>query len=486
MSVCGIVSDSMVKGKGVSIPGFAVFSMRKIKVNRGNWGEKVEFIPMFSLLTSFAQGFGVTSVESIKSTNLGAVPVSPLNVALVSMKAGASKDTCASVIKDIWRKIGELACKGMSFSVDFGVSRLVFQGRRCEAHWSTSFMRQLDNRCNAMSSRALQRRPGSSMSGNSNKYFHSDRLLPEGFDAFTHEKPLRPKTAQPVAQKAKPMPGTPPEEELHIADTQDARNISSVRAQLQNAIRYGRTNQSSEAPDQSLSPSRPVFSPFNTSYISRKRNKAWYRKQRNAAYSEAWEQQKQAREEQRQVEKRKDRERMAIIQERAQIEDDAAKREQQERRSIAEKIQAANKGRMSTRSQTRPAPQQQFTWGDDEPRKLVSLSQELKQLEEKRQQKVREKREANKADLERLQQQQRIWEEEEREEKEQRHSEQREMMRAYQEFNKSTARPGRASEQASFNTSGNFFFKSMHCYALTQHRFVDSRVAEAGGGGKSG
>ena len=188
IGTCSVITETLSRTKGVSMPGFGVFTLQKKKHNRGNWGDKMELVASFCLLPSFCQNYGLHSSNSLQSSNLGAVATVPLNTVLIAMKAGVGKDECGSALKDIYRKFGELASKGATFSVDFGVARVVFHAHRYDVHWNQAFLQRLDSHCKGFNSRAIR---GTSKRSNSRassqKWYAADSLLPSGLDT---ENPL--------------------------------------------------------------------------------------------------------------------------------------------------------------------------------------------------------------------------------------------------------------------------------------------------------
>eukprot|EP01060_Flectonema_neradi_P029422 TRINITY_DN4070_c4_g1_i2.p1 TRINITY_DN4070_c4_g1~~TRINITY_DN4070_c4_g1_i2.p1 ORF type:complete len:758 (+),score=145.69 TRINITY_DN4070_c4_g1_i2:73-2346(+) len=184
VSTCSVIAETLSRMKGVTMPGFGQFCLQMQKHNRGNWGDKTELSATFTLLPSYCQAYGL---HTIQTSMVGAVGMVPLNTVLIAMKAGVGKDECSSALKDIYRKLGELAGKTATFSVDFGVARVVFHALRYEVHWNKTFLQKLDAHCKGCNSRAIRgvsKRPSSRAS---QKWYSADSLLPSGLET---ENPL--------------------------------------------------------------------------------------------------------------------------------------------------------------------------------------------------------------------------------------------------------------------------------------------------------
>ena len=132
VALCSYISDQLLKVKGVTVPGFAALSFRKIKVNRGNWGEKLELLPTFTLLPNFCAAFSLSTSRGVSLAASGTVAGSSANISAIAIKAGVAKDACNNALKDICRKFGDIAAKGGNFTVDFGVARLSFRSQKYE------------------------------------------------------------------------------------------------------------------------------------------------------------------------------------------------------------------------------------------------------------------------------------------------------------------------------------------------------------------
>ena len=157
LSAC--VSDTMLKAKGVCIPGFATLSFRKVTAFRGNWGMKLELHPSFHLHPLFSRTYDVSTGggSSLAAAAAGSVSSAQLNTSAMAIKAGVSKDACVNALKDVWRRLGDVAYRGGAVSVDLGVARVAIRGGRCDVAWNASFLAQMDRYCANLNNKALRR-----------------------------------------------------------------------------------------------------------------------------------------------------------------------------------------------------------------------------------------------------------------------------------------------------------------------------------------
>ncbi|KAJ9471063.1 hypothetical protein DIPPA_09700 [Diplonema papillatum] len=514
------ISETLCKGRGVCIPGFAAFSVQKSQLDRGTWGEKLRLVPSFVLLPSFCQNFSVRSPHSVKASHFSSAATPPLNVVNISIKAGVTKDVASSAIKDVWRKVGEVAARGATFHIDFGCAKVCFQGNLCEVHWNASLLASLDKLCNKTNCRALRSAANhveNSLSVKSvpSRQYESSSLLPsdvqlqrgeefgtaytglaspaasrrrpgaarhQGEAARRHRQPARGGHAAHWEQgREGPVAGNnrdadPALESYTVDRAADVKAMSSVRSHLHDALQQSQDFDDDHADDERpntagvslMSPgAQTTTSAYNEKWVSRLRNKAVYKRLRNKAYAAAWEDQRHAKAVIESKERDRDRQRMERVQSRSRAEDEALDREEEERRKIAKSVQQANLHASAPRKRRAIPEGELYYWGNEETRtESVNLAREMRLLDEKQQKKAAEKEANDRAEREALEERRRAWEAEEQEDRERQRVRQAQMRGVYHEHLR------KKNEKPKEESIGNFFFKS----ATPQDMLADEKL----------
>ena len=139
---CSYIEQQLLQKRGVVVPGFAHVVLNFIVSDAGLWGQRAVLVPVLSFLPAFVEKYGLESVRQKVPTTRGGVLVL-VNYSHVATAAGVSRDVVVNSLKDITRRIGELATRNVRFTVDFGFCKGLFHGRRYVVKWNTLFTTQV-------------------------------------------------------------------------------------------------------------------------------------------------------------------------------------------------------------------------------------------------------------------------------------------------------------------------------------------------------
>eukprot|EP01012_Entosiphon_sulcatum_P002612 TRINITY_DN1056_c0_g1_i1.p1 TRINITY_DN1056_c0_g1~~TRINITY_DN1056_c0_g1_i1.p1 ORF type:complete len:703 (+),score=188.78 TRINITY_DN1056_c0_g1_i1:160-2268(+) len=150
-SLCQFIEGMLGSKKGVSIPQFGQFTFRQQDVDAGTWGVKQSLVPVFYFLPAFCSLHGLSSLDQFKPPHAGLVNDVLLNIVSLAISANTTKDVVGNALKDLTRRIGELAGTGASVTLDFGFCRIMVRQRKYSVSWTPSFLTrvaELDNMAN--------------------------------------------------------------------------------------------------------------------------------------------------------------------------------------------------------------------------------------------------------------------------------------------------------------------------------------------------
>eukprot|EP01062_Namystynia_karyoxenos_P058910 TRINITY_DN50367_c0_g1_i1.p1 TRINITY_DN50367_c0_g1~~TRINITY_DN50367_c0_g1_i1.p1 ORF type:complete len:732 (+),score=231.44 TRINITY_DN50367_c0_g1_i1:75-2198(+) len=386
-AVTAAIAEAMLSRtpRGVQLPGFGVFTIRRARMPRGTWGDKHSLVPTFCLLPAFCQAHAVErhSQHTVQSTHDGSAPVAPLNLTAAAIRAGVKRDAAVGAVKDILRTIGLISSKGATFAMDFGVAQVVFHAHRYEVFWNQAALeRMAPPRPLSSSQDAAEVRgvpdwvtyPGA-----------ADELpaAPTPTASGTPRTPtanrrrLRPASAAVAARG----PGLPAGADLgeepdgrFIDRAADGDVVSTVRSRLRQALSGGSSAASSQAasrlsrscarsaeqpsPAHSAHPADAVLTssvgspaagtgqhiaPVNEKYIRRKHRKLLYRRMRNKTAVDVWDEQKHMRDQAAEESRREEFRRARAAQEWTAAAQQLADKEQAERRQRAKEVLLTNR-----------------------------------------------------------------------------------------------------------------------------------------------
>eukprot|EP01063_Lacrimia_lanifica_P024082 TRINITY_DN32051_c0_g1_i1.p1 TRINITY_DN32051_c0_g1~~TRINITY_DN32051_c0_g1_i1.p1 ORF type:complete len:756 (+),score=271.97 TRINITY_DN32051_c0_g1_i1:64-2331(+) len=560
VSMCAQLSSQMAAAKGTNIPTFGVVSLQRFANDRGTWGEKVDLIPTFTLHPTFTASFGTTTEQTKRAANVSSVVTAPLNLAVLAMKSGVSKATCSDMLKDIFRKVGEVAKMGANFCVDLGVCRVTFRHNQAKAMWNDQFASYLGRLTSTYNSGTTQEPDGRwgeaaiqksitlgkedeqaayideierntpqipdadpapggpcdsevTSAAQTPSHVHkvrpmsagATRRLPESDAADVVSRSVLPPharrpmsasatrrtkreeeaamlpdrravplsyAADAAADAAAPSAATSLSKNMLLQN--DAKDMSQLRSHLYDAISQARAQEESRTPSLSNYSAMMNAPPMrNEKYQNRLRNKRKFKRMRNKAYSDAWEEQQRQKREQVRMEREKDRRLLEITRMREAKEQLATEQAEDSRRKVARHVQDENK-RLTNRKQRHDgkiAAQCDY-WGTEEaPPPKPTLAEVREEIAEHKARKARDKEEEALEETRLLERQQQLWDMEQTAERKKRLDEKVAMLEEYEKSKRLRGNrklPGSTAHQPTHTISvnesegdfgGNYFFK---------------------------
>ena len=154
-TLCEYVESQLLCRKGVLIPGFAHILLKFIASEALLWGTKTVLVPTLIFLPCYVSQFCLGPSKQKAPAQQGGVSVI-LNYCYVATMAGVGKDVVNNSLKDIHRKIGELAYRGNRLSIDFGFSKVLFSGRKYRVVWNTSFTNKVEEMTKKINNKQIQ------------------------------------------------------------------------------------------------------------------------------------------------------------------------------------------------------------------------------------------------------------------------------------------------------------------------------------------
>eukprot|EP00294_Goniomonas_avonlea_P000986 CAMPEP_0114555394 /NCGR_PEP_ID=MMETSP0114-20121206/8726_1 /TAXON_ID=31324 /ORGANISM="Goniomonas sp, Strain m" /LENGTH=559 /DNA_ID=CAMNT_0001740517 /DNA_START=42 /DNA_END=1718 /DNA_ORIENTATION=+ len=135
-SLCGLVTRTLVSGKGIGVPSFGVWTFRVEVVDLGNYKKTLK-TPVFVLSEKFSRTYNLRSKKQLAS---GGVPVNMLNALTIASMSGCSRDEVQAAMKDIFLYAGDIARSGRVVRLDFnGVGQFLCSGGNAEFIFSDAF-----------------------------------------------------------------------------------------------------------------------------------------------------------------------------------------------------------------------------------------------------------------------------------------------------------------------------------------------------------
>eukprot|EP00906_Rhabdomonas_costata_P018394 RCo026874 len=139
-ALCRTVEETMKTKKGVMVAGFAHFGFHRHEVAMGPYGTQVTLSPAFSFHPTFCSQFGVSPGRHSRT---GPTPTVLLSYNSVAAYSGLNVDSATNSLKDLIRRIGEIASQGSFVLLDFEICQVNVRNRRPRVTWNAEFLRIL-------------------------------------------------------------------------------------------------------------------------------------------------------------------------------------------------------------------------------------------------------------------------------------------------------------------------------------------------------
>ena len=142
-TLCDYIETKLLNNRGVVFPNFVRVVLKRVTSDSLLWGTRTVFVPTLTFHQSFVERFLLESQrQRAPATKVDTTVL--VNYCSIATSSGMSKDVVINTLKDVTRRIGEMANRGIRFSVDFGFCRVLFSGRKYVVQWNTAFTEKVD------------------------------------------------------------------------------------------------------------------------------------------------------------------------------------------------------------------------------------------------------------------------------------------------------------------------------------------------------
>jgi hypothetical protein len=147
--LCSHLEAMLERRRSIVVPGFCHFVVQKHVGHSGTWGARVTWVPVMMLVPQFCQAFSVLPNTQTSLTHQGATTPATINsTAVVACCSGTvSRYAILNVVKDIVRELGGLVgLSSQPLTLDMKFCTITFSGRRVtNVSWAPSFLRVLNS-----------------------------------------------------------------------------------------------------------------------------------------------------------------------------------------------------------------------------------------------------------------------------------------------------------------------------------------------------